>query len=171
MSFFAINVRKVATAVIRKEPIYSLRFGVPDLGPEDELEWANHIGRIDLPKMSARKAKPSSGKSVFLGKLAQARSWLFVFLRDPVLWPSGPLSSAYIRKTTFFGNIDSRPPEGSVRVIFTVWKTLCPVLWLVAMFFCKNCQRSCNCCDQERTFIQSVTWGPKFGSREWAWMS
>ena len=40
MSIFAINVRKVATAVIRKEPIsiYSLRFGVPDLGPDDELE-------------------------------------------------------------------------------------------------------------------------------------
>ena len=38
MSIFAINVRKVATAVIRKEPIYRPRFGVPDLGPDDELE-------------------------------------------------------------------------------------------------------------------------------------
>ncbi len=36
--FSARTVRKVAIAVVRKEPIYNVRFGVPNLGPEDELE-------------------------------------------------------------------------------------------------------------------------------------
>ncbi len=102
--------------MIRKElilPVYSLRFGVPNLGPEDELEWANHIGRLDLAKMFSKEVKPISGKVFFRNKSRRhAVDFLCFFYVAPFCVQMAPCPVPISAKPSYFETTIRGPHKG-----------------------------------------------------------